>query len=80
MCSSDLASGVLFMTLEDETGSANIVVWPKLYERQRRIVRSEPLVTIRGVLQRDGEAMSVVARRFAVLPSAAVKASSRDFR
>jgi error-prone DNA polymerase len=75
------ASGVLFMTLEDETGTANIVVWPKLYERQRRIVRREPLVCISGVLQREGEAISVVARHFRALNDApAVAASSRDFR
>ena len=32
------AKGVLFVTLEDETGVANLVIWPKLYERQRRVV------------------------------------------
>jgi error-prone DNA polymerase len=75
------ASGVVFMTLEDETGTTNVVVWPKLYERQRRLIRSEPLVTVSGVLQREGEAVSVVARRFTALTAAPpVKASSRDFR
>ncbi len=75
------ASGVVFMTLEDETGTVNVVIWPKLYERQRRVIRSEPLVTITGVLQREGEAISVVARRFATLRAAPpVRASSRDFR
>jgi error-prone DNA polymerase len=75
------ASGVVFMTLEDETGTVNVVVWPKLFERQRTIIRTEPLVTISGVLQRDGEAISVVARRFTALKMAPpVRASSRDFR
>ena len=75
------ASGVVFLTLEDETGTVNVVVWPKLYERQRRIIRSEPLVTIQGVLQREGEAISVVAHRFSALKAAPpVRASSRDFR
>jgi hypothetical protein len=41
-----------------------VVVWPKLYERQRRIVRGELLVQVRGVLQREAGAVSVVARHF----------------
>ncbi|MFZ5476142.1 MAG: error-prone DNA polymerase [Myxococcota bacterium] len=75
------ASGVVFMTLEDETGTVNVVVWPKLYERQRRVIRNEPLVCVAGVLQREGEAISVVARTFRPLRAAPpVAASSRDFR
>jgi error-prone DNA polymerase len=75
------ASGVVFMTLEDETGTVNVVVWPKLYERQRRVIRTEPLVSVAGVLQREGEAISVVARSFQPLRAAPpVAASSRDFR
>ena len=35
----------------------NVVIWPKLYERQRRVIRAEPLVSISGVLQREGEAI-----------------------
>jgi error-prone DNA polymerase len=58
-----------------------VVVWPKLYERQRRVIRGEPLLLVRGVLQREGEAISVVAQSCRPLNSApAVRASSRDFR
>ena len=75
------ASGVLFLTLEDETGQLNVVVWPKLYERQRQIVRLEPLVEISGRLQRENEAISLVAFRFRKLEQAPkVAARSRDFR
>ena len=75
------ASGVVFMTLEDETGTVNVVVWPKLFERQRTLIRGEPLVCVSGELQRDGEAISVVAHHFSVLKTAPpVAASSRDFR
>ena len=75
------ASGVVFMTLEDETGTVNVVVWPKLFERQRQLIRGEPLVCISGVVQREGEAISVVARHFTHLDAAPpVRAPSRDFR
>ena len=57
------ASGVIFMTLEDETGIANIVVWPKLFEQYRREVLGGRLVAIDGVLQREGDVIHVVAER-----------------
>ncbi|HJN74043.1 MAG TPA: error-prone DNA polymerase [Myxococcota bacterium] len=74
------ANGVVFMTLEDETGMANLVVWPKLYSRQRRVVRAEPLIKVWGELQREQDAFSVVAHRFQGLPQQRVVAPSRDFR
>ncbi len=74
------ASGVLFLTLEDETGQVNVVVWPRLYERERRVLRLEPLLEVTGRLQREAEALSVVAHRVRPLPDVpAVAARSRDF-
>jgi error-prone DNA polymerase len=55
------ASGVIFMTLEDETGVANLVVWPPVFQRFRRIVMGGRLVECRGRLQREGEVIHVVA-------------------
>jgi error-prone DNA polymerase len=60
------AKGVCFLLLEDETGTINIIVPPKVYERDRTIVRSEPLVVAEGVLERHasgGGAINVVCRR-----------------
>ena len=74
------ANGVVFMTLEDETGMANLVVWPKLFARERRVVRAEPLVKVWGELQREGDAFSIVAHRFQRLPLDRVQAPSRDFK
>ena len=74
------ANGVVFMTLEDETGMANLVVWPKLFSKQRRVVRAEPLVKVWGELQREGDAFSIIARRFQRLGLDSVSAPSRDFR
>ena len=55
------ASGVIFMTLEDETGIANIVVWPKVFEQFRPIVMGGRLVTVTGRLQSAEGVIHVVA-------------------
>ncbi|TPW32212.1 DNA polymerase III subunit alpha [Martelella alba] len=55
------ASGVVFLTLEDETGVANIVVWKKVYERYRRIVMGGRLLKVTGPLQREGSVVHVIA-------------------
>ncbi len=55
------AKGVVFMTLEDETGVANAVVWPKMLERHRRIVMQARLILIRGRIQRHENIIHVVA-------------------
>jgi error-prone DNA polymerase len=57
------AKGVIFMTLEDESGIANIIVWRKTFERFRPIVMGARLVQCEGPVQREGEVIHVVARR-----------------
>ncbi len=57
------ASGVIFLTLEDETGVSNIVVWPKIYERYRRIVMSGRLLKVTGTLQREGIVVHLIAQK-----------------
>ena len=57
------AKGVCFITLEDETGIANLVVWPDLFASQRRIVMGARLVIVHGVIQRDEDIIHVVARK-----------------
>jgi error-prone DNA polymerase len=56
------ASGVIFMTLEDETGIANIVVWPTVFQRFRRVVLGAQAAGVRGPVQREGIVIHVVAR------------------
>jgi error-prone DNA polymerase len=56
------ASGVIFATLEDETGVANIVVWPDVFERHRSAVLKASLLAVEGRLQREGLVIHVVAR------------------
>ena len=54
------ASGVVFVTIEDEAGIANLVVWPKVFEAHRRIVMGSRLMGVRGRIQREGEGDYVV--------------------
>ncbi|MEZ4319468.1 MAG: error-prone DNA polymerase [Myxococcota bacterium] len=58
------ASGVVFMTLEDESAMTNLVVWPKIWERYRRLARHASLLGCDGMLQRQGDAISVVVLHF----------------
>ncbi len=55
------AKGVIFLTLEDETGVANIVVWKKIYLKYRRAVVTGRLLRVTGRIQRDGQVVHVVA-------------------
>ncbi|HVM23577.1 MAG TPA: error-prone DNA polymerase [Sphingomicrobium sp.] len=59
------AKGVVFITLEDETGIANLVVWPDVFEKQRKIVMGARLMAVQGIVQRDpdSDVIHVVARR-----------------
>ena len=57
------AKGVIFATLEDETGAANIIVWPDVFARYRRVVLASRLLAVEGRLQREGLVIHVVARR-----------------
>jgi error-prone DNA polymerase len=57
------ANGVIFVTLEDETGIANLVVWPTMFERYRRTVLGARLMVAAGKVQREGEVIHLVAQR-----------------
>ncbi len=57
------AKGVMFITLEDESGIANLVVWPKVFERFRRTILSAGMISVRGRIQREGEVVHLVAQR-----------------
>jgi error-prone DNA polymerase len=57
------AKGVIFVTIEDETGCTNIIVWNDVSTRQRRELLSSMLLTVYGVWQREGEVRHLVARK-----------------
>ena len=80
------ARGVLFMTIEDETGLANLIVWPDLFERNRRLILSAGMIAARGIVQREGRVIHVIARAFEDLTpelralGREVRVPTRDFR
>jgi error-prone DNA polymerase len=55
------AKGVIFITLEDETGIINVIVWPKTFERNRRVVMTSRFLAVRGKIERQGIVIHVVA-------------------
>ena len=55
------ANGVIFITLEDETGICNVIVWRKLYETYRRAVISGRMLRVTGRIQREGAVCHVIA-------------------
>jgi error-prone DNA polymerase len=77
----DTASGVIFVTLEDETGCMNIVVWRNLFERQRRELLGARLMGVAGFVERDGDVVHLVARRLVDYSTllGPLAAASRDF-
>ena len=60
----DTRSGVVFVTLEDESGCVNVVVWSDLFERQRKELLGARLLGVEGVVQREGLVVHLLARRF----------------
>lgn len=73
------AKGFVFLTLEDETGIANIIVRPDLFDRERMAIVSEPFLLIEGTLQNQDGVTSVKAERVQSLPDGAVQPPSHDF-
>jgi error-prone DNA polymerase len=72
---------VTFVTLEDETGYVNLIVWRDVAERQRQPLIASRLMGVSGQLQLEGEVMHVIAHRLADLSRwlGKVAAPSRDF-
>jgi error-prone DNA polymerase len=58
------SKGVVFMTIEDETDIANIIVWPKIFAKNRRTVMTARFLAVRGRLQRAGLVIHVIAEKF----------------
>jgi error-prone DNA polymerase len=78
----ETAKGVVFVTLEDETGAVNVICWPQVVERQRRPLLAATLLTVYGIWQREGAVRHLVARQLvdhsALLQGLSTK--SRNFR
>jgi error-prone DNA polymerase len=75
------ASGTIFLTLEDETGFVNAVVWPRLFEKQRAEILAASVLAVDGVLETDGDVHHLIADRvhdFSHL-AGSLQSKSRDF-
>jgi error-prone DNA polymerase len=77
------AKGTLFVTLEDETGNVQVIVWPKVYEEHRSTILGARLLAVEGVWQRgDGDVRHLLAQGFQNLNPllGRLPTESRDFR
>jgi error-prone DNA polymerase len=75
------AKGMVFMTLEDETGMANLVIRPNVWQQHRSIARSKVALIAEGNVERQGEVIHVMVRRMHDLSErlANLRHRSRDF-
>ena len=72
------ARGTVFLALEDETGMANVTLWPDTWARLRTVVRRHALLLVDGELQREGNVVNIVAHAARALPEAAAAAGGPE--
>jgi len=75
------AKGTVFITLEDETGVVNVIVWPSLVRQQRRELLNAGLLGVYGIWQKENNVHHLIAKRLVDLSNLLIefKKSSRDF-
>ena len=73
------AKGFVFLSLEDETGVANAIIHPELFQKNRLLVSSEQFLMVEGILQNQDNVISVKARRVLPLSITDAQTSSHDF-
>jgi len=74
------AKGVVFVSLEDETGIANCVVWPAMFEKCRLMMVEEPYLIISGEVQKSQGTIHIIAKKIQPLPlKDAPAGASHDF-
>ncbi len=72
------AKGVMFITIEDETGIANLVVWQKVFAQYWRVILSSSMIAVRGRVQREGEVVHLVVHRIVDLSRDLASVGQRD--
>ncbi|SCY98852.1 hypothetical protein [Microvirga guangxiensis] len=72
------AKGVMFMTIEDETDIANIIVWPSLYDKQCRLILSSGMIAVRRRYQREGGVTHLIAEHLVDLSDLLRSVGDRD--
>jgi error-prone DNA polymerase len=74
------ASGVVFITMEDETGFINLILWARTFERWRHVATTSSLLAAHGKVERDGDVVYVVPDRLERVELIDMPSASRDFR
>ena len=73
------AKGFVFLSLEDETGVANAIIHPNLFQKHRLLITSEQFLMVEGILQNQDRVISIKANRVAPLAITRAHTSSHDF-
>ncbi|RWK70556.1 MAG: DNA polymerase-like protein [Mesorhizobium sp.] len=71
------AKGFMFLTMEDETGAANVVVWVKIFEKFRRVLLASAMLGVRGRIQREEEVVHLVAHELTDLSAGLASVGNR---
>ena len=72
------AKGVMFITIEDEISHANLIIWPKVFEKQRRLILSAAMIACHGKLQREAGVTHIVADHLTDLSAMLRSVGDRD--
>ena len=70
----------MFVTLEDESGIANAIIWMRVFEANRRVLMSAPMIGIKGTVQREGQVIHVITERVEDHTSLLRSVGDTDFR
>ncbi len=73
------AKGFIFISMEDETGIANVIITPDLYERERLVVTRSKFILVEGALQNQDGVVHIKARRIEPLAFSNLEVQSHDF-
>jgi error-prone DNA polymerase len=73
------ASGVVFVTMEDETGFINLILYARVFDEYRWVATSSSLLVAHGKIEREGEVVYVVTQRLERLGDGTLPSMSRDF-
>ena len=76
------ANGVMFVTLEDDTGTVNLIIWPMLLKKYRSVILKAQLLSVKGVIQREGDVVNLIGEEFEDRTGllGQLDSASRDFR
>ena len=76
------ANGVTFVTLEDDTGTVNLIIWPMLLKKYRSVILKAQLLSVKGVIQREGDVVNLIGEEFEDRTGllGQLDSASRDFR